>query len=462
MVVSPGAIKRLEMENELHKQLICGTYFWDFCRYPFYLKANNQLTKNSGGTYGLAIIKAIIFSFFYLLALGKKRDFLVIQHPRRQIVKGINIDIYTDRIVRDLKRMGFSVATLTRYTIHSAAFKETSFANLAAVEATSRLLSRLFYFIIPISVLPRVLEKCNSDLGLKFFDARNVRAEVINFLILRKLYLIILGWKRPKYVMLVVSAGHEALISACQKLSIPTIEVQHGSPGLEKLNYDYSNGCTKVYFPDIFLAHGRGFGLEKILPECKVIYFGCPFLDVGVTQSDSVKKDFDFLFISQPVVDEIIIANARKANKAGKIIGVRLHPNYLEADDKYRELEAEGVELVLPKSESLYETFLRSKNVVGCFSTALFEAIIFDIGIWIIRSNQEKSMSQLLDSGRAKIWEPNSVNEILKKSNANIKEKYFAPYNIQNFFDFLSSDELTQHSPGSSLKKLSKLLEEES
>lgn len=442
MTVSVDEVKRLEIENELHKKLICGIHFWDFCRYPLYLDARNQSTKEPIRTHRFSILKAIFSSLFYLLALGKKMDFLVIQHPRLRLINGRYVDVYTDCIVGDLKKNGLSVETLTRYSIDAGTKIGASFANLAAIEATSRLVSRFLFFLIPIKTLPNVLEKINSDLGVRFFNLRKVRTEVLNFLIVRKLYLFILKWKRPKNVMLVVSAGHEALISACKILSIPTFEVQHGSPGLDKLNYDYSNGCTKEYFPDFFLGHGRGFNLEKILPKCKIIYLGCPFLDTTAVKASENKKTFDFLFISQPAVDEIIIARARQANNQGKSIGIRLHPNYVDIDDRHRELEAEGVKLISAKHETLYASFSRSRNVVGCFSTALFEATVFNVGIWIIESGQQNSMSKLLDSGRAKMWPSELKDTLFEKTKVSFKEEYFEPYNIQKLFYFLSSEEI--------------------
>lgn len=443
MIVNPNVIKRLEIEYNLSDQLICGSHFWDFCRYQFYLEANKKLTGEPRKKKKLAMIYVIFRSFLFLLNLKKGEDFLVVQHPRQQKLNGSPVDLYTDRIVRDLKKVGLSVSVMTRYTHHSALFKETSRANLAALEATSRIASRLFYFFVPMSALPKALEKCNSELGFQFFETRKVRSQVLYFLLLRKLYLIILKWKRPQNVMLVVSAGHESLISACSKLSIPTFEVQHGSPGLGKLNYDYSNGCSKTYFPDVFLAHGRGFGLEEILPACEIIYIGCPFLDGGTSKPTKAKKDFDFLFMSQPFVDEIIISHARLENNRGKCIGIRIHPNYVDIDNRFREIEAEGVKLIMAKSETLYESFSRTRNVVGCFSTALFEATAFDVGIWIIRSEHAESMSQLIESGRARIWEPGGKITANWKANVSSVEDYFVPYNIGTLLDNLALGERT-------------------
>ena len=255
-----------------------------------------------------------------------------------------------------------------------------------------------------------------SDLSSNINLNKLLNDSIINWWFYYIIFRIFFKIKKVKALVLVVSAGSEPIIQAAKDISIPTIELQHGSPQRGKLNYDYSNSIIKKSFPDYFLSFGDYWNKNITLPikNDKIISFGYPYLSSKYSLYKKNEKEENFVIISQPVhfakLANLAIVLNNKFKNSIKVI-FKPHPaDYTSFNEnQFNILNKSGVEIA-NKNTDLYLLLSKSKWVLGVFSTAIYEAIHFNNFCFIFNVSGSSFMDDIVSMGFAKMI--NKVDDI--------------------------------------------------
>jgi hypothetical protein len=185
-------------------------------------------------------------------------------------------------------------------------------------------------------------------------------------------------------------ASNAILIAEAKALGIRIAEMQHGVIDTSHYAYNYSKDIShssvySQYLPDYLLTFGE-FWHGRMNNSCVKVSVGHPHLSKIREQFVDESVPGSFLIISQwTITDELIIAalKIRQAYPQAKI-KYRLHPvEVLNAHQKKSLLE-NGIE-VADSSSDIYSEFSLFEHVVGCYSTALYEAKAFGKKVLIIK-----------------------------------------------------------------------------
>ena len=207
------------------------------------------------------------------------------------------------------------------------------------------------------------------------------------------LYRIFLKLSSPQLLFVncgAYGASNAILISEAKSLGIRVAEMQHGVIDASHYAYNYGEEIKRSavygrYLPDYLLTFGEFWN------GCTNI--ACPKVAVGHPHLSKIREQFvdksapgSFLVISQwTITDELIdaVLRIRKTYPQARI-RYRLHPvEVLNAHQKER-LQTNGIELT-DSSSDIYAEFSLFEYVVGCYSTALYEAKAFRKKVLIMR-----------------------------------------------------------------------------
>lgn len=395
-----------EAEKCLHldSRLYLDVPWWDLIRYESYLKyirdkKDGVTTEGVSRFFRLNKLRDLLaYSFDLVIGMlqlllqlirRKKSTVMIITHPRKVMNRGRLIDIYTDRVFTDIERITSVIKVEPRPYIEGFV-RDPAALSVGAANFMAGVFSRICLKTGLLSRCANVdssIQEFNLALRQEVLTPEDVQYAVVRFLILRTFYRILFSVIQPEHILLVISCGNEAIIAAAKDKNIKISELQHGSPVIGKLNYDYSNGISKTFFPDYFLAFGDFFCSSGIMPipldRCVTI--GFPYLSDEKAHCSDVHENVDFLFITQPVIDAHIFGFVSEFIKTypDSNVSVRLHPSTVnDVAKKYRMLK--GVEVIAPDSESIYFSISRSRSIVGGYSTALFEATSFKKKIYSV------------------------------------------------------------------------------
>lgn len=436
----------LEKFESVEKQLALDStqceqvYWWDLFRYgAFNTYVGRNIEADETKPSVVKIFKATIGSVVDICGLALSRPSIILFATHKRLVFGSqSVDPFTHFLHQDLRRSGLSSAIVYRpgRSLRNPPCGAKSLAVLSII------VQPLVFLLVRLGKsgfgLSRLINQLNSRLGRPVLDAKVVRRGVVGFKIARGLYRVSFRLINPKVVVLTVSTGFEAIIDAAKSLGIVVFELQHGSPGRGKLNYDYSSGIQKTYIPDQFLATGPGFHCEKYLPSgiSQIINFGSPFLHAMGTASQGIDEIYDFTFISQPDVDSELLEEVEQyllsENEAGRVpsIAIRLHPAYSLSDGGRSSIfNLPGVVLVNPNDESVYMTIAKSRAVVGAYSTVLFEALYFCKPVYSISNNTNLISSSMILSGRWMDWAERSASRGKRWDDS---PEFYAAYDSDN------------------------------
>jgi len=226
-----------------------------------------------------------------------------------------------------------------------------------------------------------------DDVRVKLFRyAKQLRTQ-------RLLYRIFLKLSSPRLLFVncgAYGASNAILISEAKALGIRVAEMQHGVIDASHYAYNYGEEIKRSaaygrYLPDYLLTFGEFWnGCTNI--ACAKVAVGHPHLSKIRERFVDKSVPGSFLVISQwTITDELIdaVLRIRQIYPQARI-RYRLHPvEVLNAHQKER-LQASGIELA-DSSSDIYSEFSLFEYVVGCYSTALYEAKAFRKKVLIMR-----------------------------------------------------------------------------
>lgn len=267
---------------------------------------------------------------------------------------------------------------------------------------------------------------------------------------IRKLLLKI----EPKVIVEVVSYSQNNMIlnAVAAKLGIPTIELQHSQINDQMIQYMWGNRQDIEQFPQYLFTFGEFWskGLQLPIPNDHIKAVGFPYFESEIVKASNKDKNeelsSDLLFISQylagPSVYELAIDYCEKFPET-KII-YKLHPDeYTLWKERYPRLtEFNNLKVITDPTITLYDCFVNTKAVIGVFSGALYEALAFDLPVYLYNAEYIEYMNSLIEVKGAivfqnanelhdcivngikaqtpelEIWKTNALDNMIKEINA--------------------------------------------
>ena len=239
----------------------------------------------------------------------------------------------------------------------------------------------------------------------------------------------ILSILRPKVVFAarIYSVKYWALIPACKKLKIKTVEIQHGRQGKYNAKYTHwtripSRGYDML--PDFYWTWGEEskHNIKRWHPrECsrhRPIVGGNAWLLKWI-KNDKLKPNRKIetfldslqgiekiiLFSLQPIEDALpfhVLQSMRKSPSTWRWL-IRLHPYHKEQGEKIRRLIEQqnitGFEMDYATDAPLYALLSRSDHHVTCHSSISFEALAFSVPTTIVHPHGLKLYDDYINRG---------------------------------------------------------------
>jgi hypothetical protein len=318
---------------------------------------------------------------------------LIFNHPRKVLVDGKYIDIYTEQFVQAIEANKQSYLVLDRPTNwhkHYIAPSE-NIVYSDHPDILSRVMVRFLrmYRVKPNPSEYELLAKLSEQL-IELFGSDgqlyHVTLQQINlFKIETDYYKKILDFVAPKKIYVVIGRGFEALIAEANRRGIEVYEIQHGIITKYNLDYSFPEQASVPYFPNGMVVFGKYWYMSTPMPipEKNIVSFGSPYLLSRMeAYKDYVRNDKQVVFVSQSTIGKKLMPYVLQLAQARPDLAiiVKLHPTEFPVwKEHYPELlEAQklaNVEVVDTFAKNLFELFATSAYQIGVYSTALYEGI---------------------------------------------------------------------------------------
>ncbi len=403
-----------------------GVKIWQYLRVPLFSKISQGVGLSDSK---LSLIRSIsgrtifektifIFSVFwscirYNPFFVKKVDAIVFRHPRMAKINGYKTDIYTHHLIQDLKKQGKSIVVIDdrfcgKYYVHD----NIKIKRMDFIKVIAALYARATYKVLrnKINRVHILEEDIQRDFSIKLDLLDLFSYQISKFKVRQWLYLCLLTLSKPEQVYCVVSYGMQGdLISACKKLNIQVIELQHGIVSKYHMGYSYpmSTKGSIDYFPDLFFCWGSNWGNYNYLPlsEDAIVTYGHKYFDKEVSKIGFIqRKANQVIIISQPTVRSAIvdfILNNIKEFQDYYIV-YKLHPEEFENWTSCKQLKELGDKpnVTIVKNENLLKLLMQSKILIGVYSTSVYEGLALGCKVFILDLPGYEYMEDLISSGR--------------------------------------------------------------
>ncbi len=438
-----GKLTELEVDFELFDRRIQGVRFWQLIRVEIFRRIT-QLALNESKTKGAWIstrdkLKSFLSSFslgvsikeqkflsnlikFILLAFSFKRnplftlrkDILFFGSPRRVLrPDGFWWDIYTDFIIDELTLSSVTIEGPIGFEHRSPAkTKGLGYLNLLnilelvpdnmgsnKVNLTDD--EKAFLQTLEIEIQDRFA--FNVELTSRVLTALRKRK------IRRPFYKLLLKRIQPKVVVIVFGRDKVDFIRVAQEMGIPVVELQHGTIGPHDVGVSYPKQFHgRVTFPDFFFTFGDHWNHSAQFPieQDRIVSGGFPFLECEFEKYRHIPKRKQILFISQWIIGKEISQFAVDVSKLPELdydIVFKLHPmDCIDWRDRYPELDSADIRVIDESTPSLYKLFAESQVLVGVYSTAVVEGLMFGLDTYVIDAFGIEKIQHFIDAGAMK------------------------------------------------------------
>ncbi len=432
-----------EEEHKLFEKEIRGFTFWSHIRFDVYKtiliqtglgseNANNQLStvkKISTKNLWLGIVKSPLF-------ILKKKKYLIVNSVRRNLERGKYKCIYTD-FLTDV----FDGETQSIEMRNSSAYQTPAYSENIKYTDGFELLAGVYLRLLQkttkiteseIKDLKKICDNIPLEFGInssyllnRFFDA------YLFYKSRKPFYNLILNRGKPRKLFLMSSYTHlnHLLIYLAQKKGIEVVELQHGTMGKMHIGYNTKYKKHVMGMPDKMLLFGEFWknNISLPIPKQNLIVGGFNQLNQDLEKYSTIsRKEKDgtktILILSQWTISKEIIDFsidlADKLSSKDYQIKLRFHPSeYKDWQKNFPQLIKTKVIVNDNPKIGLYENFSEADIVVGCYSTALYEAIAFKKRTFILAvKGFENYISDLYENNFAiKIESPKELVDALEK-----------------------------------------------
>ena len=397
----------LEKELNLFEKKIKDVYFWKIIRFGIFMDLAIKL-----GIYEQAHLTVNYTKLQRKLSNYKKIyntqrhsyisrknpvDILIFEHPRKVNIDGIYIDIYTYKKVEEFENNNKSyemvdIAYLDKHyytpSKNRSYYEDYGLKYIKLRKDTNFTLNEEEKRIIK-NLTTKIKNAFDIELSLEKY----IESVVRGFTLRKRIIKDALEKRKVKKVYLVVSYGHEVLISACKDLNIECIEIQHGTMSYYHPGYSFPYNTKVPYFPDKIEMFGEYWLDATPIPlrkeQCPIV--GYPYLKQQLNKYININKiSNQILFLSQGTIGKKLSEYAYKfaiLNPEYNIL-FKLHPGeFRRWEDSYPILQ-ETKKLhnftILEDEKNLYELLASSNYVFGVYSTAIYEALESNCKVFLL------------------------------------------------------------------------------
>jgi hypothetical protein len=446
-------IWQMETDLRLFDTQVHGVTVWPLMRMSMYYKIctatdvfstphSERLSAGSVAHYALNTIKA---PFRTSLHGGEKKKYLVFDHPRKVLVGGAYVDIYTESLLALLPSEDTEVFENWYEGRHwTTPMPNRHVLDDLAVGAALAQMKPLRLKSAEKDFVAEIEKRVQADFGIRVSMRANVKKEIRHHLYCVQYFLKLLRAKQPERVFLVVSYSwyKRALIVAAKQLGIETVELQHGTFSPYHLGYNFPLDTGEVAcFPERFYSFGNYWNKLARLPiePDKIETHGFAHFHNQLKHLGEAKKEAKrILFISQGVIGKhlAVVGKAVAELLPDYTIAYKLHPGeYTLWKTDYPELmaasELPNVEVLDNSNSGLYEQFAASKYLVGAFSTAIYEGLALGCVTFIVDVPGVEYMDGLVENNIVfKAKNANEIAELIGKGERPTpiqQDDFFAP-----------------------------------
>lgn len=438
----------IEEKNDVFTLAYEDIYYWKLIRFELFELIKKKLDIAKEGhpltlkDKAVKAMKLVWYSFcnIYRNRKIKKADVLLLTHGRKTLVHGKYIDLYLNNKIEELDKNNISYVVIDRadhYGNHQGMMKE----NYIYFERFGHIIREGLYKIgmnkINVEsdlekiqhIEDEIKEKLEIDVDLKYL----IKRRIFRFKVDKKYYNKLLNRIKPKKLYLVVSYGKEDLIAAAKERNIEVVELQHGVISNYHMGYYFPFKDNIPYFPNKLIVQGEFWKESVSYPKDVEIAVESINSFNKVYISPENKKENSVLFISQGSIGRELSKVAARFSLENKIVCYyKLHPSEFNIwKSNYKELveaSKKGFIKVVEKEENIYSMMERCKYIIGVYSTAIYESLLYDsTKVFVIDIEGYQYMDFLIKNNYIILLEKNFNLEDLTKSNSDsiLDKSYF-------------------------------------
>ncbi len=456
---------KVEDENNLFQDKVNGIEIWKYIRREVFRiilskkydifhesKAKKEYRKKNNITADYNnILQDLLVKYRKRNIFLQQKDILFFTMDRRLWVDGRYLCPYTDLILDQLK---------ISYTIIQMLGDENM-----ALKSKTRNLRYLDQDMITekyASLEERVkrseansfiqrMEAClqiNFDNDEKKEIGKNIEEAIRYRRIYKEYFNDILSKLKPKVVCVIPSTRYIVmhLIETAKERGIPVVEMQHGAINDIAIQHNFLRKQEVSTYADYIFEFGQNIikGVRYPIANNKVIPIGYSYLEyVGAKTKENVKKNNNIktiLILSsrQDKLQELAIKLSTDLDPKAYRIVFKLHPHeYKIWKERFPLLRRSRVKVISNDKYSLYYCLAKSDIVLGINSTALYEAVMFDVAILIYKDSDYQISRFLYENGIAELISSyEQLKDTITASNvvsSGSYEKVFTKNSIDNF-----------------------------
>ena len=190
-------------------------------------------------------------------------------------------------------------------------------------------------------------------------------------------------------IFIVDIANNLPILRAANKLGILSCEIQHGSPDIYKLSYNFYTK-KRLSIPTHFISWGRYW--KKKMKN----YYKKDFYVIGKNISEKIplckKKNKEILIIDQRIGRNSLIRKAIQLKEANNSLNIcyRFHPSISLISEEINLLKKNNIKISNPFTNTLKNDLKNVRYVIAHSSTAIYELVHNNYEILVINSNKNQ------------------------------------------------------------------------
>ncbi|MDX4050284.1 hypothetical protein Q6A83_05790 [Aliarcobacter skirrowii] len=397
----------LEKELNLFEKKIKDVYFWKIIRFNIFMDLARKLNiyEQAHSTIKYTKFQRKLYNYKKIYNtqrhsyISRKNpvDILIFEHPRKVNIEGIYKDIYTYKKIEEFQKNNQSYEIVDRTYLdkhydkpskNRSYYEDYGFKYIKLRKATNFTLNEE-----EKETIKDLTTKIKNAFDIELSLEKYIESVVRGFTLRKRIIKDALEKRKVKKVYLVVSYGHEVLISACEDLNIECIEIQHGTMSYYHPGYSFPHNNTVPYFPDKIELFGEYWLDATPIPlrkeQCPIV--GYHYLKQQLNKYININKiSNQILFLSQGTIGKKLSEYAYKFAITNPKYNIffKLHPGeFGRWENGYPSLQ-EAKKLhnftILEDEKNLYELLAISSYVFGVYSTAIYEALESNCKVFLL------------------------------------------------------------------------------
>ena len=436
--------KFLEIENKynLYHVDIDGINYWEYSRFEIwnYIFCTEKLSfqkahRTQKQSHAIGLLGSMIKSAIrFYTSKQKNVDVCFITHERRVKENNYFDCMYTETLI---KKYPNSVVLEKPYNYsHLQPIRTKNMYYTDWIIIFGNLYAKI-HSVLKTRKYKQVYRQISEQLEKPFAEMKEsyqletcldklVRLNTERYFICKKQYKIyekLVKKFSPKVVVEVCHYSRQCMLinEICNKMNIPTLELQHGTMHTEHAAYQYMAKDVISQLPTEILLFSDYWKTQinlPIKPE-HLIATGFPYFESKVDEyKKQVNKDSrkTILFVSQGTIGKelsLLAVNLSRRLKLNEYrILYKLHPGEYEGWSKnYVELAQADIEVIAQSERGIYSYFAESDIQIGVYSTAIYEGIGFGLDTYIYNIGHADTMQSLVDGKYAQMFD--TLDELL-------------------------------------------------